>query len=274
MPSLELQDVELRYIQTGTGPDILWVPGGDECAEAWTSQFEAFGREFRNTSMDPRGAGQTRVHKPPPWTIADMAADCAALVKARCEPPVVIIGLSMGSLVALQFAIDYPELARLAIPMGTLAKATGFSRDWMIAEVNFRRSGGRLPADFAITHYAAFSYPAEVLGNDELWAKIRDRVDATYSDRDADMLTAQWDACINFDVVDELPNCHVPIDVIGFSQDCQAPAPLGRRVSQLAPNSRFHLLEGLGHLSCGFDKSEVVNQKILEILDSHGIKAG
>ncbi len=274
MPMLPLKDLELRYIQQGSGPDIVWLPGGDEVAEAWDNQFETFGSAFRNTSMDPRGAGKTVVHKRPPWTIEDMADDCAELILARCKPPVILIGLSMGSMITLQCAIKYPELVRLAIPMGTAAKATGFCLDWMVAEVNFRRAGGTLPADFTVAHYAAFSYPSEVLGNDELWARIRDRVGSNYGHRDGDLLTAQWQACIDFDVVDQLPGCQVPIDVIGFSEDCQAPAPLGRRVAHLAPNARFHLLQGLGHISCEVHRPEVVNNKIREILGSHGIATG
>ena len=146
--------------------------------------------------------------------------------------------------------------------MGTCAEATGFCRDWMIAEVNFRKAGGQLPPDFAVFHYAAFSYPSEVLGNEELWAKIRRRIEANYGHRDNDFLIAQWQACIDFNVVDKLPGCKVPMHVIAFSEDCQAPAPLGRRVAELAGNGHFHLLQGLGHVSCEVHKPEVVNAEI------------
>lgn len=266
MSSLSLNDVHLHFIQSGDGPDIVWIPGGDEVAESWDGQFAAFGGAFRNTSFDPRGAGRTICHSPPPWTISDYAADCAALIASQCKPPVILVGLSMGSLITLQVAIEYPELVRLAIPMGTAAKATGFCRDWMVAEVSFRRAGGKLPTDFAVAHYTAFSYPSAVLGDDELWAKIRDRVSANYGNRDGEMLAAQWQACIDFDVVERLPNCKVPIQVIGFGEDCQAPPALGRRVAELAPHAQFHLLPGLGHLSGELHKPEVVNAKIREII--------
>jgi pimeloyl-ACP methyl ester carboxylesterase len=272
MATLALKDADLRYIQDGDGPDIVWAPGGDETAEAWVQQFAAFRGSFRNTSFDPRGAGDTVCHTRPPWTIADHAADCAALIRATCKPPVVMIGLSMGSLIALQMAIDHPELVRLAIPMGTCAVATGFCRDWMIAEVKFRREGGVLPPDFAAFHYAAFSYPSEVLGNDELWAKIQARVSGNYGHRDGEMLAAQWQACIDFDVVDRLPGCQVPIHVIAFGEDCQVPAPLGRRAAALAGNGHFHLLPGLGHVSCEVHKPEIVNDKIREIMASEGLR--
>ncbi len=270
MGMLSIKDVDLRYIQQGDGPDIVWVPGGDEVAEAWDHQFAAF-PEFRNTSFDPRGAGQTVCRAPLPWTIPDFAADCAELIRAKCRPPVILVGLSMGANIVEQVAVDYPDLVRLAVPMGTCAEATGFCRDWMIAEVNFRKAGGQLPPDFAVFHYAAFSYPSEVLGNDELWTKIRRRVEANYGQRDNDFLIAQWQACIDFNVVDKLPGCKVPMHVIAFSEDCQAPAPLGRRVAQLAGNGHFHLLQGLGHLSCEVHKPEVVNGKIREIIAAEGM---
>lgn len=252
MSTLALEDCDLRFIQSGDGPDIVRIPGGDEVAESWDAQFAALGTAFRNTSLDPRGAGKTLCHSSPPWTIADYAADCAALINSQCKPPVILIGLSMGSLITLQVPLDYPELVRLAIPMGTLATATGFCRDWMIAEVNFRRAGGKLPAEFAVAHYTAFSYPSEVLGNDELWGRIRDRVRANYGERDGELLAAQWQACIDFDVVNRLPDCKVPIEVIGFEQDCQAPPALGKRVAELAamPTSTCSRDSGIFRASC------------------------
>ena len=268
MPFLNLPDASLWYVQRGDGPDIVWIPGGDNVADDWNFQIESFEGSFRNTAFDPRGAGRTRSSRQPPWSIADMARDCAELIRAVCEPPVIVVGLSMGSFVTLQLAIDYPELVRCAIPMGTAAQATGFCRDWMIAEVEFRKAGGRLSPEFAVHHYGAFMYPSEVLGDDALWAKLRPFVERSYAERDGSMLAAQWQACIDFDVTASLPGCKVPIDVIGFSQDMQTPPSLGRRAAELAGNGRFHLLEGLSHISLAGHRPEVVNARINSIIAS------
>jgi pimeloyl-ACP methyl ester carboxylesterase len=172
----------------------------------------------------------------------------------------------MGSLVALQMAVEYPELLLGAIPMGTAARPTGFSRDWMMAEVEFCRAGGKLSPDFAVHHYGAFMFPSEVLGDDELWYRLRPFVERSYAARDPQMLIAQWEACIDFDVEAALASCQVPIHVIGFSQDMQTPPALGRRAAELAPRGVFHLLEGLGHLSLAGHRTETVNGLIREIL--------
>lgn len=269
MPSLKLADCDLWYMQRGEGPDIIWIPGGDNVAEDWEDQIEAFARDFRNTAFDPRGAGRTESHRQPPWSIADMARDCADLIRATCKPPVYVVGLSMGSFVTLQVAIDYPELVRCAIPMGTAAKPTGFCRDWMVAEVEFRKAGGRLSPDFAVHHYGAFMYPSEVLGDDALWYRLKPFIKRSYGERESKFLIAQWQACIDFDVEAELQRCEVPIHVIGFSQDMQAPPSLGKRAAEFAPKGKFHLLEGLGHLSLAGHRAAAVNSEIRNIISGY-----
>lgn len=269
MPHLDLADCSLWYVQKGEGPDIVWIPGGDNVAEDWGDQISAFAATHRNTAFDPRGAGRTKSHRSPPWSIADMARDCADLIRAVCQPPVYVVGLSMGSFVTLQMAVDFPELVRCAIPMGTAAKPTGFCRDWMIAEVEFRKVGGRMSPDFAVHHYGAFMYPSEVLGNDELWYRLKPFIARSYGERESEHLIAQWQACIDFDVEDRLKHCEVPVHVIGFSQDMQAPPSLGRRAAELAPRGRFHLLEGLGHLSLAGHRPDTVNNEIRKIIESY-----
>ena len=155
MPFLDLPEAKLFYLQRGSGPDIVWIPGGDNVAADWEDQFRAFEGHYRNTSFDPRGAGQTVSRRDPPWRIADYATDCATLIEAVCQPPVFVVGLSMGSKVVLQLALDHPELVRAAVAMGVAGRPAGFLAEWLQAEIEFRRQGGQLSRAFAICHYAA-----------------------------------------------------------------------------------------------------------------------
>ena len=59
MPFLDLPEAKLFYLQRGSGPDIVWIPGGDNVAADWEDQFRAFEGHYRNTAFDPRGAGAT-----------------------------------------------------------------------------------------------------------------------------------------------------------------------------------------------------------------------
>ena len=269
MPIATLGEVDLRYVQQGAGPDIVWIPGGDQRGVDFAEQYEAF-PDFRNTAFDPRGVGETISRVPPPWTMKQFARDCAELIREVCDPPVCLAGLSMGSLIVQQVAIDYPELVRVAIPMGTGGGGRGgFPSAWMRAEIDYRRAGGALSGPMAVHHYAVFMYPSEVLGDPELWGACRKYVASAYEHRDSDMLIAQWEACFTFHDFDRLPECRVPMHVIAFGQDCQTPPPSGRRVAEAAGDGHFHLLEGLGHVSLLGHRPGAVSDKIREVIGGY-----
>jgi len=90
---------------------------------------------------------------------------------------VALVGLSFGAGIVQQVAIDHPDLVRVAIPMGTGARSVGWTWDYQMAEIEWRRSGhgfagDRSSAVMAAMHYAAMYYPAKVLGDRELWPKL------------------------------------------------------------------------------------------------------
>jgi len=267
MPELSLPDVTLHYDRSGTGPDVLWLAAGDHPGHNWRRyQTPEFDRSFRSTTYDARGAGATVSGSPPPWPIETHARDAIALLERVCERPAALIGLSMGSLIAVQVAHDRPDLVRCAIVMGTCVKKTGFIREWEEAEIALRRTGGGLPPDFATAHYALLYYPAEVLADDRLWAEVKPLVAADFEERDGEMLAEQWQACLDYDSSDLLPEIAVPVHAVAFSQDVQTPPRRVREVADLAADGHFHLLEGLGHGSAFGHRPEVVNECLHRIL--------
>lgn len=273
-PSVEIsavqsEDVRMRVAQVGSGPDIVWVPGGDAPAEAWRGQMMHFSGRFRCTSYDPRGAGDT-VAGPGPWRIADFARDCAAVIEQKCAAPVILTGLSMGALITQQVAIDFPQLVRLAIPMGTAAYIDGFTRDWMQAEIDLRRDGIVLPDYFLAPHYAAYALPTKSLGDPKVWGELKQAYTERFSNREPQDLIDQWQACLDSDCREGLRNCPVPIHVIAFSEDVQTPPAMGRVVADCARHGHFHEIAGLGHVSVVRDGQDIVNRKLAEIIAQVG----
>lgn len=267
------QGADVHYIQEGSGPDIVWIPAGDQTCDVYEDQFAAFSSEFRCTCLDPRGAGETIAKAPPPWPIEAFAADVAELIRQVCDPPVIVAGLSLGALITQELAISYPDLVRIAIPMGTIARKTGFAAEWEEAEIAMASKGIRMPEDFSVIHYAILSYPAEVMGDDGLWQKVRPYVANAYGDRDPAKLAAQWQACLEYDSLDRLPECKVPMHVISFEQDLQTPPARGRIVAEAAGNGHFHLLKGMAHFSMFGHRPEAVNDCIRDIISGYGQSA-
>ena len=257
--------VTMRVVTQGRGQDIVFVPGGDQTAEGFSQLFAILSEGFRCVSYDPRGAGGT-MSPPAPWTIADFAGDCAAVIDGICGGRAAVCGLSLGGLVAQQTAIDFPDKVSLAIPMGTAAYIDGFTRDWMQAEIDLRKDGIVLPEYFLAPHYAPYAFPAKALADPELWAEIREAYTARFAGRSPQDLIDQWQACLDFDCREALRKCPVPMHVIGFSEDVQTPPSMCREVAELAPNGVFHEIAGLGHVSMSRHRPDLVADRLYEIL--------
>ncbi|MDU8945754.1 alpha/beta fold hydrolase [Ovoidimarina sediminis] len=260
------EGVSMRVVTEGAGPDVVFVPGGDQTAEAYSQQFARLSGRYRCIAYDPRGAGETTAPAPP-WTMADYARDCAAVIDAFAGGRAVVTGLSLGGLVTQATAIDFPGRVRLAIPIGTAAYIDGFTRDWMQAEIDLRRAGIRLPEYFLAPHYAAYAFPAKALGDAALWAQIKESYTIRFRDRDPQDTIDQWQACLDFDCREALKTCPVPFHVIAFSEDVQTPPAMCRVVADLVPDGTFHEIAGLGHVSMVRHRPEVVAATLLEILD-------
>jgi pimeloyl-ACP methyl ester carboxylesterase len=266
VPTVRGTDATIHYKQDGDGPDIVWVSGAGGTIGSWDAyQIPYFRQRWRNTTYDCRGVGGTVADRPMPWSIEDFARDAADLIRAVCDPPVAIVGLSFGGGIVQQVALDYPELLACVITMGTGATSIGWTWDYQMAEIEWRRAGhgfvgDRASAMMAVTHYAAMYYPARVLGDRELWPKLRDDLLAYYLTPTAeDSLIAQWEPCVTFDQTDRLPACTVPMHVIAFEEDVQAVPQDGEEVAELVPGAELHLFEGMGHCSIYGHTHDILN---------------
>ena len=271
MPTCEVPGASIHYEQVGNGHDVVWVSGGGGLASDWDPyQLPYFKDYFRNTTFDNRGIGDTKCDEPMPWPLAKFSDDTAALIKEVCQPPVSLVGISFGSAIVQQMAIDHPELVRSAIVMGSGSRSTGWGWDFQEAEIELRKAGGRLDGMFAVTHYAAMLYPAKVLGDRELWPKLRDELaDWLASDANEESLIPQWEACLRYDQTEELPSCMVPMHVVSFAEDVQAPPQDGHELAEVAGNGHYHEFAGMGHGSIYGHTHDVLNPFIRNTIESY-----
>lgn len=276
MPTFKGSQATINYKQTGQGPDLVWVSGGGGTIGSYDAyQLPYFDQYFRNTTFDGRGVGGTVCEKPLPWPIEEFALDTAELIQAVCDPPVALFGLSFGAGIVQQVALDYPDLLSCAIAAGTGAVSVGWTWDYQMAEIDWRRAGHSFGGDpsaamMAVCHYAAMYYPARVLGDRELWPKLRDELLEYYeTDTNEESLIAQWEPCVLFDQRDRLPACRVPLHVVAFDQDVQAVPQDGEEVAALAPNAEYHLFEGMGHCSIYGHTHDVLNPFIKGIVERY-----
>lgn len=126
MKSVKVNGAELEYEVAGSGEPVLLI--SPVLADGFLPLLSepALADRYQLIRYHKRGwVGST--HTPPPVSIADHAADAAALLDQLGVPRAHIAGHSSGAAVAAQLALDHPEtvqtlvlleLALLSVPAG------------------------------------------------------------------------------------------------------------------------------------------------------------
>lgn len=109
MPTASVNGTQLYYIQTGQGPDIVFVHGLASNLAFWYSGIILPLRlQYQVTAYDLRGHGYSSM-PPQGYTHSDMADDLLELADHLELGRFHLIGHSFGGLVSLSFAIRHPE---------------------------------------------------------------------------------------------------------------------------------------------------------------------
>src|SRR4051795_6879496 len=107
---------QLYYEIHGDGPPLVLVMGIGYDSSLWTlAQVPALSARFQVILMDNRDAGRSSAACGP-YTIADMADDLVGLLDTLGIQRTHVLGLSMGAMIAQEFALRHPErLDRLVL---------------------------------------------------------------------------------------------------------------------------------------------------------------
>lgn len=101
--------VSIHYTIEGDGP---WVTMSHSLAcnlDMWDEEARRLSRRYRVLRFDTRGHGSSDA-PPGPYSLATLADDVRALLAHLGVRKTHFVGLSMGGMIGLTLALDYPEL--------------------------------------------------------------------------------------------------------------------------------------------------------------------
>src|SRR5271167_4763186 len=125
MSLIENQGTKIYWDERGQGAPVLLIMGLGYTSVMWYRTRPALAQRFRTIAFDNRGVGLSDV-PPGPYSIAAMASDAAAVLDAAGVARAHVFGVSMGGMIAQEFALQYPARTRSLIlgctsPGGPLA---------------------------------------------------------------------------------------------------------------------------------------------------------
>jgi pimeloyl-ACP methyl ester carboxylesterase len=108
MPFVKAGDLNVHYIEQGEGEPVLLVHGNWVTNSTWLPVLERLPAGLRGIAPDVRGRGKTEgPHSG--YTIPELAADLRAFADALGLGRFHLVGHSLGSAIAMQFAVESPE---------------------------------------------------------------------------------------------------------------------------------------------------------------------
>ncbi|HET7485995.1 MAG TPA: alpha/beta hydrolase [Solirubrobacterales bacterium] len=245
MPSVDAAGTELHYLRAGEGEPLLLIQGMSATHLTWGRPFlNELERSFDCIVFDNRGmglSGQAEL----PFTIADMAADTAALLDALEIETAHVVGISMGGMIAQELALAHPERIR-TLTIG--ASYCGGPNGTLMAPEDLQMLGAAYASGEPEQVFRAMweiNLSPTFREDDSRFAAFVEMGSALPAPQP--VVLQQMRACGAHDTHEHLGQISLPTLVIHGDADRMLGHGNGREIAARIP-ARLETLEGVGHM--------------------------
>jgi 3-oxoadipate enol-lactonase len=259
MPFVENQAARIYWDKQGHGAPILLIMGLGYTSHMWYRVRPVLATQYQTIALDNRGVGRSDM-PPGPYPIALMASDAAAVLDAAGFESAHVFGVSMGGMVAQEFALQYPKRVRSLILGCTGAGGpTAVRAEADAAQMLMMRD--KMPPEQAAEAAIPFIYDADT---------PRKRIDEDLAVRKPwfpkpEAYRAQLQGILAWESYGRLPAITVPTSVIHGESDRLVPPGNGKLIAQRIPGAKLVMIPHSSHLFMT-DQTETANRAILEFL--------
>lgn len=245
MPTFDANGITIYFERTGSGPPLLYCNGSGSTIEGSRLLFAPFTEHFDLAVHDARGLGQTTI-PPPPYTMAEYAADALAVADHLGWSTFRLAGLSFGGMVAQELAVTWPDrVERLALmctsPGGPDLSSYPLHQLADLPPEEARAIGLKV-LDTRFTPEYLADHPAD-RGLAEMLAA---RQSEPRSKQEQQGVDAQLEARSHHDVCDRLGKITCPTFVAAGRFDGIAPQKNSEAIVERVSGATLHVYEG-GH---------------------------
>ena len=248
MERARINGVELAYELHGAGEPLVMIHGAQGDQSMFAAITPTLTDQFQVLTFDQRGSGLSE--KPDMiYSMAMFADDTATLMDHVGFASAHILGVSMGGMIAQEFALRHPRKTRSLVlgcttpggPNAVRLSDSAFARAYSTQEMSAEERGRAL-AEACFTKGYIEQHP-EIIP--EMIASRRQRP------IDPIALGHRMKAVYAHDTYDRLPQISCPTLVITGKDDVLISWENSRILAERIPRAKFVLLDPAGHLFWG-----------------------
>jgi pimeloyl-ACP methyl ester carboxylesterase len=233
-------------------------------SHAWYRSRPILSEKYRTIALDNRGVGKSEAPAGP-YSIAQMAADAAAVLNAARVNAAHIFGVSMGGMIAQEFALQYPMKVRSLILGSTAAGGPQAVRAEQDA-LQVLMARGRDPDQFAKAIspfiYDAGTSPQRIEEDTAVRRKWYPSAEAYF---------AQLQAIMAWEAHSRLARISAPTLVIHGENDRLVPPQNAKLIAAGIPGAKLVMIPHASHIFTT-DQPDAAHPAILEFLDAQATR--
>ena len=258
MSFVENQGAKIYWDEQGSGEPLLLIMGLGYPSYMWHRSRPVLAARFRTIAFDNRGIGQSDV-PPGVYSMPLMASDAAAVLDAAGAETAHVFGVSMGGMIAQEFALQYPSRVRSLILGCTAAGGPHAIRAEPAALQTLMRKD-LTPEEFREA-MIPFIYDADT---------ARERIDEDMAIRmkwypTPQGYAGQLQGIMSWEAYSRIAQIAAPTLVIHGETDRLVPAANARLIAERIPGAKLVLIPHASHIF-STDQPDKAHHAVLDFL--------
>lgn len=243
MPAIRANGAVIHYRDEGDrgGLPVVFANSLGSDLRVWDAMAAVLPARLRLIRYDKRGHGLSDA-TPGPYSAELLADDLAALLDHLEVQRALVVGLSIGGLIAQALLMRRPDLVRALVLMDTAAKV-GDAAMWAQRIATVEAQGIEPLAEGLMQRW--FSHAFRENRPDEL---------ATWRNMVVRQTAVGYAACCaalrDADLTEAAARISVPTLVMVGDEDGATPPALVEATADLIAGARFEVIQGAGHIPC------------------------
>jgi len=270
MPTIAISDIDIYYEILGKGPSLLFIHGGWVSRKMWAPQVKYFSANYQVITCDIRGHGRTGGSLKKRYSMELFASDIVEMLEKLQVNEPIIVGLSMGGMVAQVLATKYSDYAIKALILSDTAISSEltfndkllkylFAPKWLFLLI-VRLLGVKRYANFAFW-FAKKSRGEKWVGEDE---SIIDYEKEEMNRFDVKEFNKIFSAIYDYKIQD-LSKVKVPTLLINGEFESKSVFQHANKMNELIEHSTMKIIANAGHTS-NMENPDEFNRVLAEFL--------